>query len=255
MINRYEAYRDGVALSSIDGAIMILDIQYPPVSISYRTGRVANRQGVRTYGEYVGETSVTIVFEIHEYDTVKRQAICRRVARWAMYGKYMTTSDRPEERLRCVCDDPPSIQSVKKWTDQIKMTFTAQVLPFWEEVNETRLTITGASGSQSLYIPGNVRGTLVTVSIKANAACENITIASGSTMMMLKGLGLEANDVVLIDYDDNMILRILKNGTTSILSKRSGSDDLLVDSGKFNTFVVSASASVTATFYVRGWSV
>lgn len=254
MINRYEAYRDGTALSSISDNIIIHDIQYNPPSIQRRTGRVANRNGCRLYGEYFGDGMVTIVFEIREYDTVKRDEICQKVAAWAMYGKYLTVSDRPWKRLMCVCETPPVIQSAKKWTDALKMTFKAYVLPFWEEVNEAVLSLTGTSATGNLYVPGNVKNTLVRVKITAGESVNSVKLTVGTTVFNLKSLSLSSGDIITIDYDDNMILSI-KKGSTSMLSKRSGSDDLLADSGKLNTFGLTASGSVTAEFKVRGWSV
>lgn len=252
MIGRYEAFMNGIALSSIDNSILVLDVNHTPASVQRRTSRVANRNGSRVFGEYYSGASATITFEIHEYDTIKRQSICDKVAQWAVYGKYLTTSDRPWRRLRCSCDTPPSIQSAKKWTDPITMTFVAYQLPFWEEMNEVKLSMTGTNKTGTLYVPGNVKDTLVTARIEANASCANVTLGVGHTHFDLKNLNLADDDVVWVEYDDDMNL-IIRKGATSLLAKRSGNDDLLADSGKLNTLYFISSASVTVDFLVRGW--
>ena len=149
MIGRYEAYMDGTALSAIDHSVMITDIRHNPATIQRKTERMASRPGSRDYGKTIGSASVVITFEIHEYDPAKRQAICDKIAAWANYGTYLMTSDRLWKRLKCVCDKFPSVQSAKKWTDPITMTFSAYNPPFWQENNETRVTLGGMSGATS----------------------------------------------------------------------------------------------------------
>ena len=79
MISRYEAYMDGVALSSIDPSIYVLNLQPGDPVQNIVTRSVAGRPGARVTKRMQNSTSETVVFEIHEYDTVKRNEICQKV--------------------------------------------------------------------------------------------------------------------------------------------------------------------------------
>ena len=246
---RYEAYMDDVALSSLNPAIRILNIE--PTEPQYNTNFAnrANRDGAMIIRRSKATEGVQITLEIHEYNPQKREEIAQQISSWAN-GRVLKTSDRSGKRLRVVCDRYP-IVTARDWTDPVTVVFTAYNLPHWEEDTPALLTLTGTSTSGQLFVPGNAGDALVEVSIKANAAATNITLRVGSTILGLGGLSLAANDTITIDYDDNLILRIRK-GNTSILNKRTGADDLLARSGEYNTVEIAADGSVTATFSTRG---
>lgn len=248
MISRYEAYMDGKALSSIDPSICVLDIQPGDVSQSIRTVKVAGRAGARVIKKERNSTSVTVIFEIHEYNTVKRDVVCQKIQKWAD-GDILCVSTRPEQQMRCVCEEYPRANA-KAWTEPLSMTFTAYNPPYWQEKNKTIVTLTGTSASSSVYVPGNVDGAVVELSVKANAAAGGFSVQVGSTSLTVL-VSMAADDVVTITYDDKMIQSI-KKGNTSILDKRTGADDLLAKCGQINVFALSSDASVTATFSVRG---
>ena len=248
MISRYEAYMDGIALSSIDPSIYILNIEPGDASRKFKSNKVAGRYGLRLSGVEVESTSETITFEIHEYDTVKRMAICQNVQKWAK-GEILTVSDRPGQRLRCVCESLPKVNA-RDWTEAISMTFTAYNPPFWEEETKTVVSITGTSVNQTVYVPGNAEEALVELSVKANASAGGFTVAVNEVQLTVL-VSMAVNDVVTITYDKKGIQSI-KKGNTSILDKRTGADDLLAKCGVLNVFALSSDASVTATFSVRG---
>lgn len=251
MISRYWATLNGVPLNSISQDILILDIEYESPNITTETHEVAKRQGSRIYRRYIGRNSVTINFAIRAYDIMDRQEICKSIARWAKNGGVLQTSDRKGQRLHCVCDRFPTITSALKWTDTLSVTFSAYALPFWEEISASTLTITGTSKNGSLYVPGSVDNAMVEASIKANSALSNITLKVNDYFITLSGLSVAAGQIIEIAYSDEMIQSI-KVGNTSILNKRSGSDDLIANCGETNNFSISSNASVTATFKVRG---
>lgn len=248
MISRYEAYMDGEALSAVDSSIYVLDIQYGSPSYAIQTSKVSGRPGARVVKKESESTPVTILFEIHEYDTAKRQAVCQKVQKWAN-GKILAVSDRPNQQLRAVCQNFPVINA-KAWTEPVSMTFIGFNPPYWEEKNQTLVKITGASGNKKAFVPGNAGKALVELTVKANASASGFTAAvAGHQLTVL--VQMATNDTVTISYDENMIQSI-KKGNTSILDKRTGADDLLAVSGETNTFEISSDASVTATFAVRG---
>lgn len=243
MISRYEAYMDGVALSSIDPSIYVLNIQNGDVQQSINTRAVAGRPGARVIKKQFNRASVMILFEIHEYDTVKRQAVCNKVQKWAD-GNILSVSDRPGQQLRCVCEAYPKVNA-KEWTEPVSMTFSGYNPPYWENENETIIKTTS---SKKVYIPGNAPETLVSATITANTSISSLTVTAGAKSLVL-AVSAAQNDKIYIGYDENNILFIRKNNV-SILDKRTGDDDLTVPCGEFSTF--SVSGGVSAEFKVRG---
>lgn len=250
MTSRYEAYMDGVALSSIDDNLLILDIRHNPADIQFKTGMLANRNGSTILSENQTGASVTILFELHLYGIAERQAACQEVQRWAK-GKVLETNDREGQKLLVRCTDFPRIESALNWTDPIEMTFTAFEHPYWEEKTAETLSFTaGTSGSDTIEVPGNVDGAFVEAEITAQAAVSEISLTVGETSITLAGLAMENGQILRITYDDRNIQSI-KVGNTSIMNKRTGADDLLTVCGE-NTVSYSASASVQVTVSVRG---
>lgn len=250
MMSRYEAILNGNALSNIRD-VLITDIQYSSPAIRTDYYSVAKRQGSRIRRRYVDKSSVTIAFMIRAYDIDDRQAICNDVVRWAKNGGVLETNERNGKRLRCVCDSFPAVTSALKWTDNLKITFAAYSLPFWEEKYPATLSLTGTSDTGALYVPGNIDEALIGATITANAAVSQVSLTANGKTMTLSGLSLSSGQTVVISYDDDLIQSI-KTGTTSLLNKRTGADDLIAKCGESNSLSVSANASVTVEFNVRG---
>lgn len=251
MISRYDVFLNGVALSSISHDILILDVQYPPVTIRNETFALARRQGAQITRRYVDSNSVSVLFEIRSYDINERQAILNSIVRWAKSGGILQTNDRQGQRLRCICEQFPSVSSAKNRGQEMQIVFSAYSLPFWEDVYPANLTITGTNASGSLYVPGNVDGAFVEATATANGTLTSIKFIAGNTNLTLSGINVASGGKVVIAYDDDMIQSI-KTGNTSLLSKRTGDDDLLVNSGETSMFGVVANVSCSVEYRVRG---
>lgn len=250
MISRYEAIIDGVALSSLDDRLLILDISHAS-GIENRSVTYAKRDGMFIYDRFVQSASVEIKFELHIYDIAERQLVCQEVARWAC-GNILQTNDRQNQRLRVICTKMPVIKSAKKWTEELTVAFNSYLIPFWED---ELISSKATSDASSLYVSGNVPRSIaranVEVEVVPSATITTITLTCGDTSITLNNISVSASQTLKIDYDENMNLRI-KNGSVSYLSKRTGSDDLLAECGASNAISVSADAIVTATFSARG---
>lgn len=245
MISRYEAYMDGIALSSLDPSIYVLNIQPGDNNPNIRTSKVAGRAGARVIKKSFESLPVTILFEIHEYDTVKRQAVCSKVKKWAN-GNTLSVSDRPGQKLRCVCEAYPKANA-KEWTEAISMTFAGYNPPYWENENATIIKTTS---SKKAYIPGNAPETLVSATVTVGASISSLTLTTGVKSLVLT-VSASQNDKIYVGYDENNILYIKKN-STSILGNRTGDDDLTVPCGEFSTFSVTADGNVSAVYEARG---
>ena len=251
MISRHEAILNGVALSSVSPLIYITDISYPAPTVQTSLYTVAKRQGGRIRRRYIDKNSVVISMMIRAYDVRRRQEICNAIGKWAKDGGILETRDRVGQRLRCVCDNFPTVTSALRWTDPVTVTLSAYEQPFWEEVFPSQLTLTGTSATGALYVPGNAEEAFIEAKITAGAALSSIAMTAGDKTMTLSGLSVASGGIITISYDDEMIQSI-KTGNTSLLSKRTGADDLLAECGGETTISISASASVTAEFSARG---
>ena len=252
MTSRYEAYMDGTALSSLDSSIYILNIQYGGVKKNIRTSKVAGRAGARITKQETESNSVTILFEIHEYDIADRQEVCQSICKWAD-GSVLTVNDRTGQQLSVVCEQYPAV-SAKDWTEQLSVTFTAYNPPYWQDSTVTSFSLTGTEASTTQSISGNAPETLVSVKVTASESVNALIVSSGSKIISLSNIGALAGDKIYIEYDSNNILYIRKN-STSILDKRSAtsSDDISVPCGGSSSFYMAADGSVTAEFSYRGW--
>lgn len=259
MISRYEAYVDGIALSSIHPAIYVEDIKYQEPNVQYRTNTFGYRDGAIIDSRYMDKSSATISFSLRLYDTVERQKVLGQINKWAN-GSALKTSDKEGLQLECVCDKYPVIGSAKKWTDILSVTFSAYAIPFWQDAIPTTANITGTvqqdgilRGAGSFIVPGNAGNAYCAVDVTAGSALTALSVYCGDTQLALEGVNIPAGAVVKFGYDKNGILRITCNGT-SLLDRRTpiSSDNLLAVCGKVNHIGFAATATAVARFSVRG---
>lgn len=251
MRSRYEAWLNGVALSSVNPDILILDIEYAPIDINNETFSVAKRQGARLHRRYIEKTSVNVSFAIRKYSIQERQSVCGDVVRWAKNGGVLTVNDRLGQRLRCICETFPVIESAMKWTEALRITFTAYALPFWEEEAPVTLHLTGTDEEGELYVPGNIDGAMIEVAVTANSALTTLALGANGKLINLNGLSVPSGGVIELKYNDEMIQSIKADGV-SILNKRSGADDLLAICGGENSLAFASDADADVVFSVRG---
>ena len=252
MISRYEAYVDGIALSSIDPSICVLDIRPGDVTPQLTLKEVAGRNGAIIAKEKFSKATVEVDFEIHEYDVGKRNMICQKVQRWAN-GKILKTSDRPGQLLHSVCEKYPVV-TARDWTSPVSVVFSGYAPPFWEDENAVTVALSGTSGTTQKFVPGSAENTLVKAVLTAGASISSFSVTVDGKTLSFSGLSLSSGDVVTIDYDDYLFLRIRK-GNSSIMNKRSGSsaDELRATCGKINTFSFTSSGNASVTFTAKGW--
>ena len=255
MMTRYEAWLNKKSLSAIDPAIYILDISYnAPIFVMTASDR-PGRNGQMVTDRHAQSTSVTITFEIHDQDIVRRQTICSRVQAWAIQGGYLTTNDKRGQRLCVDCDGIPAIDSALKWRNALRVTFTAYEQPFWEDENPRSTTIAGTNVSKTLYVPGF--GAMTRVEVKArNTSGETmnaLTLKAGGTTFDFEGLELEAGQTLEIGYDKHGLLAISANGVSKMHCRTEESDDeLMIETRKTSMMSIYAGGSISAVFEARG---
>lgn len=247
---KYEAWMNGEALSGISPDLYISSIKATPPKATVTASEMAKRNGEHIDSIRWKGTSVSISFILRKSTGKIRQEIVQKVCAWAAKG-VLEISDRPGQQLRVVCINPPYVDDSCSWTTPITITLQTADFPFWESKTPASLTLSGSSGSGNLYVPGNAGEAYLEATITPGNSMANITITSGSTSITLTGVGATSANPLVIAYDGNGFLTI-KVGTTSVLNKRTGADDLVVECGKINAISYTASASVTAVFRARG---
>lgn len=252
MISRYEAYMDGIALSSIHPALLITDIQQIQSGISRTTETRANRNGLMELDSKRAKTGCAISFMLRIYDIAERQKVVQEIQRWAS-GKILETNDRPGQVLYVKCDAFPVIKSAMKWLDVLTVGFYSYENPFWIEKTPANLSLSaGTSGNGNLFVPGNAGSALVEVTVTpGNSTMANCALTVAGRTITLTGVNATSANPLKIRYDDKDIQSI-KVGTTSVLDKRTGADDLLAECGKYNACSFTSSASATVQFSCKG---
>lgn len=251
MISRYEVCLNGISLESISEDIVVLDVHYSSPAFQDETVSIVKRDGARFLNRKIDSASVSISFEIHSYPIRQRQAICNAVCAWAKDGGILTINDRQDQFLKCICSQFPIIESVRNWTDPLTVEFTAYIIPYWQDKNLHTLSLTGTAETGSLWIPGSVNNIVVEADVLANAGLTSVSLTANDRTISLSGLSVASGKTIVLSYDSEMIQQI-KVDSTSLLNKRSGADDLLVDCAKLNSLSFEADASATVTFKVRG---
>ena len=258
MISRYIVSLDGISLESLHNAILITDVQYPDVVYQRETIGSVKRDGARIHRTYKEKSEVSVSFAIRAYDIVERQRICQAVCKWAKRGGRLQINDREGQFLDCICDSLPAVNSTLGWTDTLEIKFVAYAIPYWQDLIPTYIEMTGSSGEEGHMIPGSAPWTFVEATITPKATLTTIAIGinglsdSDSTLFYLDGMSISSGSQIKIAYDQNAILSI-KQGTTSLLEKHSGKDDLVAGCGEVNTFSYVADANCDVTFKIRGY--
>lgn len=255
MESRTRVWLNSIGLQDIDPTIHIRDVAYAAPKIS--TGILSNAKynGGRVTRQRLDSTEVTVNFEVHEYNTAMRQHIVQRIVAWAMPGGVLTCGDRPGQRLRVICTQPPAVTSALKWTSELSITFSAVSLPFWEDTDPTVLSLNGTSATGQLFGAGSAADPFVECTVKpVSGAITALTVTAGDTQIALSGLTVASGKAVLIGYDDDHIQYIRDENGNGLLSRRTATsdDDLMIPAGKFSQVGYTANLSCIAEFRVRG---
>ena len=260
MITRYSVWIDNKGLQDIDPSICITDIMEMEPKQQPLTAAQAWGNGLRLLKMQRQSLSVVVRFAIRERDTVRRRDICTRIRAWAQEG-YLTTSDRPGQRLYVVCEKIPTVDSALKWANEMEVTFTAYDVPWWENITPTKCTVT----AETPYGDGQYRDTVSMRMIgDVESPLEAVITAAGKTdylrvylgddqFFTFKDLGMKSGDTLTISHDSRGILS-LKLNDTSVMNKRTAKsyDELMIPPNKSISIALIADAICTATFTVRG---
>ena len=253
MIGRYRVTLATVQLDSLDDDLLILDVKYPPPKIERQRVTAADLDGYEIDSENVVERTVQITFELHIYDTERRNEVCRKVNAWANKGGNLRVSDRWDHFLNVVCDQPAEIPSVKNWTAPITIGFITTGNPYWQSVEEKSTTLAGKSAKGILKLDGDKGSVPVSVTATAEKPVTSFKAVVGDTQITLTGLTVAAGQKIVIDYLKGRYLRIRANGKSVMARMNAASSDRLMAPCGTNTQVsFTANDRMTVAFSARG---
>lgn len=246
-----EATMDGVALPS---GIIIREVHEDPATLEVLNGERPGRPGQLVLGNRRLSRKVTIecvIIEIHNLQT--RAAKADALAQWAR-GTALAVNYRPNQVLHGHCTADPSLGEVRDYTSPLRIEFTADEIPYWEDTATITRTITNAkTGTMSTsFNSGSVQAPL-TITVKPvsqTLTAFSVTVA-GQTIS-LTDMSVGTLQTLYLDRDEHDNLRI-RRGTTSYMSKRTAesADDILIPPGSTN-ISITADQNVTVTFTYKG---
>ena len=257
MTSRYEVWIGSTKLSSLNENLLILDVAYSPVEKEDKQYTTANLDGYDISKTYVSKQRVTVTFELHIYDIVKRNEACQKVNEWADSNTMLRINDRSGQCLIVHCEEHAVIGSVRDWTKPLTIVFETDYIPYWQTYTADVLTLTGKNGN--LKVSGNTGKALVSVEVTAKTEIKAITIGVGTsgttnyTSIILKDISVPKNKKLTVTYTHNRYLRVAVDGKSVMTKLQKDSTDLLLaPCGQTTPVYVSAGSNATTKFTVRG---
>ena len=254
MTTRYRISVGGVQMDTLDDNLLILDISYGAPEKEKKQYTTANLDGYDRGEEKILRRTVTVTFELHEYDIAKRNALCQKVNSWAAAGGTLITNDREGQRLQNVaCEEQIDIGSVRDWTKPLSLVFSTTYNPHWVSNTEVTRTLVGKNVSGTMTLDGNTGSSLVKVTATAQAAVTSFKATVGDCTLELTGLSVANGQTIVVDYVRNRYLRIRANGSSVMAKlKPESSDNLRAECGKTTGIGIVADGKVSAVFTARG---
>ena len=242
---------DGVALSTL-GSILIQQVHEDAPTLEITEGDRPGRYGTLLLTRKRQALKVTIETALRErFDLALRSRLLEALAVWAQ-GSILELSNHPERQLHVKCTGEPTLGTVRDYTENIRMEFTAHAVPYWEDKVSSGIALSGSSKSGTLLIPGTVPAPVCMTVKPTGGALTSFTVTVAGQQIALTGLNVPQNGILTFSRDKRDDMTIAYN-SVSQLSKRSAAsaDDLMAAPGNAAVSFTANTAS-TVTFSVRG---
>lgn len=246
-----DATMDGVALSTI-GGIIVREVHEDAPTVEITNGERPGGYGQLVLGKKRQSLKVAIeclITEIHNLAT--RTAKAEALAKWAN-GSVLELSNHPGRVLNGYLSGEPTLGEVRDYNSALRVEFTADQVPYWEDKTATTATDSGTEESGTLTVPGSVK-TPVMVTVKpSSSTVTSFSVTVGGQTIALTDISVGTLQTLYIDRDERDNLRI-RRGSTSYMSYRTAAsaDDLMVSPGTVS-YSFTASAAVNVTFSFKG---
>lgn len=210
---------NGAQLDEVDAAVVIRSVEPADGKENISAVSSAAGYGQRLTGFRRDTVDMVVKFAINirKNDLERRAAVLEAVNAWAAAaspergGAYLTVNYKPERRLHVVLAQAPGEGSLWDWSKDFQLTFRAYAIPYWEDnaVSSTRIGDSNVSGSGVLQVGGSAKAALdAELTNRSGMTINTATITAGGRTMQFSGMGLNANETLVIDHAENGLLRI-----------------------------------------------
>lgn len=256
---------DGAQLDEIDSRVVIQSVKTGAGKNTITAVSLYGRDGQRVTGAQRDTIDVEIEFGllIRKEEMAARAELLEAVNAWAAAasiengGAWLTLEHKANRRMRVVLAEPADEGDLREWARNFRITFRAYGVPYWQEAEPTARISGEASTSWSgtMTVGGNAR-TAADVSLTnvSGALLNTAAISVGGGTMWFEGLGLAADETLVIDHDETGTIRIRIRSAggvyRSALGKRTGmsADDFRVMPGSAAvSYSTQRACSVTAS--------
>lgn len=250
---RYEAWINGIGLTTLSDKIYLIDIQESAPKIALSTIENAKYGGLRLTERTRQRLDVTLTFLVRERNGELRAEILEDILAWIADGE-LSVNTRPNQVLQVKYTDLPAVGSSLRWTDTLSVTFTAYNTPYWLAAKPTRKTAACVATVEKEIIiapVGTAETTMLEFSLTASDDVDSVVIASNGYTITLSDIGAVSGDVIAGTYDADGYQHFTLNGA-SIYEKRTGDDDIPMNCRQPNTVTVTTDGDATFTAIARG---
>ena len=240
MILRHRIALNGVQLDELDERILVLGVNDGAAKEAVSTVSLFGGVGQRVTARHRESLDVIVRFglRIKAGDLQGRSELFERVAGWAAGGGWLTVNYRPNRRIYVTCAQLPAAGDLAEWNGEYSITFRAYGVPYWMQESITNFAVESTRGATRwLTVPGTADTVLeVNATNLSGMEIATATIQAGGGVIALENLHLGPWEILVLDHDENGLLRIRiagANGWRSAMACRTAwsSDDLTVSPG------------------------
>ena len=246
---------NGNSLEEINSRVRIVDIVEHPPDRDIELEDRAKYHGMHYLGTRINSRVIEVVFVIAARDKTLRRLLLEEVLALFDTNGELELSNRDGQYINVICTEAPSIDSHRDYMNTLKLEYIS-VDPFWQNRAPESATVNLAAsvaGSVSISPTGNVDQSFMTFTLKntSGGTINTFSIAVNGYGFSFTALGLAAGATLVCSYDSEGYLTLMI-GATSVLSKRTGDDDLVLNQQEANTVTATASGTATLVVYARG---
>lgn len=253
---------DGSELDQANSAIVIQSVESGDGKENFAAISPASGSGQRVTTSHRDTMDVIVRFAIR----IKKNNLAGRAealedanawAARAANGAWLTVNYKTNRRAWVRLVQAPGEGSLWDFSKDFQITFRAYSVPYWQETTATgtATTASGTANSTTVSVAGNADTVAdVTLTNNSNSTMNTCTVTVDGHAFSFSSLGLAAGEKLVIDHDNNGLLRIRILSTSqtyrSAMSKRSATsaDDLFCRTGTITaSYTAAYSCSMTVS--------
>ena len=256
-VSVHNVWLNGIALSSVDASIIVRPAieDVPNASLTYLSN--AGRSGRRIAKDLRESKVIRVCFSIKGlYNLSERARIIDAVNAWAYAGGVLQISSRLGQQINVTCIKYAVTGETMLPSEAYELEFEANICPYWEASDVTRIVLTGTSESAVIAIPGNTMTVVEAIVTPTEGTLNNLNLSvqssSGISGIYLENLDISSGIVINVGYDTNRFFAISCNNISLLQYRLANSSDELFTSNGNATVNFVADTAVSIEFRVRG---